>query len=476
MKTYLKLFTILLTSILFIGCPTTLEPEFQPSEGNPVTKNNKEVQKEVKTEVQKEAKINTDFQFGANLQPEDASLTNSHNTNRVFNGIEYSGNHNITFYPSGIVASGKLAKNANVNGKNYQSGTLIKLYEHGIVASGRLSRIQTIGGVTYSSTGDITFYPNGQVKSGRLSPNGDPSIGGIRYKGGHYYPISFHFNGQVKSATLLNETTINGVAFQGNRRIEFYYNGEVKSGSIARHTEINGVVYSSGNVFNYESDSTEPSISYSVIDGIVYETNYYVVPKGYPQLAGTSIIRNPRLNEISSNNNNVNYDYTVKIIANIWLPRDLSGQDLSGQDLSGQDLSGANLSNADLRNANLTNANLDNANLTNTYLTGEGYLYLRSIGIDGFAPNLRNANLSYANLENANLREANLRNANLRNANLLGAHLRNANLSNANLSNADLRSASLSNADLQGANFTNASTNGANLTGVRNADFSGAIP
>ena len=145
---------------------------------------------------------------------------------------------------------------------------------------------------------------------------------------------------------------------------------------------------------------------------------------------------------------------------------DLSEANLQGTDLQNADLSEANLSNANLSNANLrfanlsnaglyganlagadlSNANLSGANLSNVRLDGDGYLYLRSIGFDGFPANLSGANLSNANLSNANLTGANLTGANLHNANLSNANLQNANLSDANLTNANLSNANLQNA------------------------------
>ena len=141
----------------------------------------------------------------------------------------------------------------------------------------------------------------------------------------------------------------------------------------------------------------------------------------------------------------------------------LSNANLSYVNLSNANLLDASLVNADLRGANLTNVSLpSSANLSNVHLSREGYLYLRNLGYDGFAPNLENIDLSNANLSNVNLTNANLVDANLQNANLVDANLREANLSEANL-----REANLSEADLREANLTNADLLRVNLQNVR---------
>ena len=107
---------------------------------------------------------------------------------------------------------------------------------------------------------------------------------------------------------------------------------------------------------------------------------------------------------------------------------DLNEADLRFANLSNANLSNANLSNADLRFASLINANLSSANFTNAWLNGEGYLYLRGQGIDGFEPNLTGADL-----QNADLSGADLMNADLSGAILLGATTNGINFTGADL-------------------------------------------
>ena len=100
---------------------------------------------------------------------------------------------------------------------------------------------------------------------------------------------------------------------------------------------------------------------------------------------------------------------------------DLRFANLSNANLSNANLSNINLSSGDLRFASLINVNLSGANLTNIWLSGDGYLYLRSQGLDGFEPNLTGADLQNADLSGADLMNVNLMNADLSGAILLGA-------------------------------------------------------
>ena len=168
---------------------------------------------------------------------------------------------------------------------------------------------------------------------------------------------------------------------------------------------------------------------------LAFITNYFT---NYVGIAGTNTVTNINWSDFDfSGANLTNLNLTNYNFAGADLNEaDLRFANLSNANLSNANLSNANLSSGDLRFASLINANLSSANFTNAWLNGEGYLYLRSQGIDGFEPNLTGADLQ--------------------NADLIEADLMNANLSNANLSNADLNRAILLGATTNGINFTGA--------------------
>ena len=138
-----------------------------------------------------------------------------------------------------------------------------------------------------------------------------------------------------------------------------------------------------------------------------------------------------------TNLNLTNYNFTGADLNEA----DLRFANLSNANLSNANLSNINLSSGDLRFASLINANLSGANFTNAWLNGEGYLYLRGQGIDGFEPNLTGADLQNADLSGADLMNANLMNANLMNADLSGAILLEATTNGINFTGADLTAA-----------------------------------
>ena len=209
------------------------------------------------------------------------------------------------------------------------------------------------------------------------------------------------------------------------------------------------------------------SVTTNFIYGDHYEEDEVCYLSNNANLANTDLFFANLSNANLSNANlsNANLGRTILFLANLTGAH-LIGAHLALANLNFANLNRANLANANLIQANLTNANLTQANLTNTMLIGEGYLYLKDQGIDGFRPYLR-----YANLSNTDLRNANLSSANLWNANLNNANLSNANLNGAGVGITDLRGANLQDADLRGANLQDADLRGANL---QDADLSNA--
>ena len=240
---------------------------------------------------------------------------------------------------------------------------------------------------------------------------------------------------------------------------------------------LSGIDFSSLNVSGYQFVNANLSNA-NFTNAIVSNANFY----------------NANLSYATFNNANLssaNFRFANLTDANLR-DANLQDADLSNADLRDANLTNANLSSANLQDADLRDANFTNANLTNVRLSGEDYLYLRSIGFDGFSPNLiganliganliganliganliganlRNTDIRYANLSNANLPNASLHNANLNNTSLHSANLTNANLSNASLQNANLTNANLSNANLWNANLWNANLSNANLTNAK---------
>jgi hypothetical protein len=161
-------------------------------------------------------------------------------------GVEFK-SKSLSFHQGGhdLVAKGMLAAPAPLAGVTYVAGTELSFYDNGQVACGAVASMGQRAPALASGSW-ICFHPNGNLKSAELFT--DHTIQGILLKGTSAEPVEprFHDNGKLAHVTLRADTTIHGGVYRAKTDVWFHPTGQLASGQLAADSPILGRTYLGG--------------------------------------------------------------------------------------------------------------------------------------------------------------------------------------------------------------------------------------
>jgi hypothetical protein len=161
-------------------------------------------------------------------------------------GVEFR-SKSLSFHPGGsdLVAKGMLAAPATLAGVTYVAGTELSFYDNGQVACGAVANMGQRAPALASGSW-VCFHPNGNLKSAELFT--DHTIQGILLRGTSAEPVepSFHDNGKLAHVTLRADTTIHGGVYKAKTDVWFHASGQLASGQLAADSPILGRTYLAG--------------------------------------------------------------------------------------------------------------------------------------------------------------------------------------------------------------------------------------
>jgi hypothetical protein len=154
---------------------------------------------------------------------------------------------NLSFHPAArdVVAKGTLAAPATLGGVTFVSGTELSFHDNGQVACGAVADMgQRQPALKHGSW--VCFHRNGNLKSAELFA--EHTIQGVVLKGTSAEPVepSFHENGKLAHVRLRADTAIQGGVYRAKTEVWFHPSGRLESGELAADSAILGRTYLAG--------------------------------------------------------------------------------------------------------------------------------------------------------------------------------------------------------------------------------------